>query len=199
MIVDITYQMVLSSLQTAGLLVGIYYYLMVLRNQEKNQEISLRNQELALESQELTRKAQEQEAETRQAQLLMQIYSQWMSYDHQKMEFELSRWQWKDYDEFVEKYGPNNPEGYLAFAVIGDFYEGLGVLVKRGYLSAEVVDDLISSWIIRYWEKFGPINIEFRERFNNPAISEYAEYLYDQIKVIWDKQHDSIQIKSPES
>ncbi len=51
--VEITYQMVLSTLQTAGILVGIYYYVMTLRNQRKNQELAL---------------------ETRQAQLFMNIY-----------------------------------------------------------------------------------------------------------------------------
>ena len=40
--VDVSYQMVLSTLQTVGLLVGIYYYLMVLRNQQKNQEQTLK-------------------------------------------------------------------------------------------------------------------------------------------------------------
>lgn len=51
---EITYQMVLSTIQTAELLVGIFYYIMTLRNQQKNQQLSL---------------------ETRQAQLFMGIYN----------------------------------------------------------------------------------------------------------------------------
>ena len=62
--------MFLSTLQTAGILVGIFYYLMVLRNQQKNQEMSLRNQELTLKSQALA-------TETRQAQLFMQLFDRW--------------------------------------------------------------------------------------------------------------------------
>ena len=50
---EITYQVVLSTLQTFGLLVGIFYYVMTLRNQQKNQQLAL---------------------ETRQAQLFMNIY-----------------------------------------------------------------------------------------------------------------------------
>ena len=38
---DITYQMVLSTLQTAGLLVGIFYYIMTLRNTYRNRQASL--------------------------------------------------------------------------------------------------------------------------------------------------------------
>jgi hypothetical protein len=74
--VDVTYQMVLSTLQTAGLLVSIFYYITVLRNQQKNQEISLRNQEKTLESLELTRKSQEDALHTRQAQFFMDIYKE---------------------------------------------------------------------------------------------------------------------------
>ena len=38
---EITYQMVLSTLQTVGLLVGIFYYVITLRNQEKTRHASL--------------------------------------------------------------------------------------------------------------------------------------------------------------
>jgi hypothetical protein len=194
--VDVSYQMVLSTLQTVGLLVGIYYYLMVLRNQEKNQQISIRNQELTLESQELSRKALEQSAETRQAQLLMQVYGTWMSPDFQRREYELMTWDWNTFEEWEEKYGPEkNLEAYLTWASVSSFYEGLGVFVKRGYIDAEVIDDLISSWVIRQWEKFGPIVKEFRSRYNNPASGEYVEYLYNQIKPIWDREHNAIQAK----
>ena len=53
--VEITYQIVLSTLQTVGILMGIFYYIMTLNNTRKNQEMQL---------------------ETRQAQLFMQIVNQ---------------------------------------------------------------------------------------------------------------------------
>jgi hypothetical protein len=58
MMVDISYQMVLSTLQTAGILVGIFYYIFTLRNAQHTRELQLR--------------AQEQAADTQKAQLLMQ-------------------------------------------------------------------------------------------------------------------------------
>ena len=51
--VDVSYQMVLSTLQTVGLLVGIVYYLTIMRNSQKNQQMQL---------------------ETRQSQLFMQLF-----------------------------------------------------------------------------------------------------------------------------
>jgi hypothetical protein len=64
--VEITLPIVLQIVQTVGILVGIVYYITIMRSQQ-------RTRELALESQELTRKAQEQTLETRQTQLFMQI------------------------------------------------------------------------------------------------------------------------------
>lgn len=61
---DITYQMVLSTIQTVSLVVGVIYYITIMRN-------SQRTRELTLESQELARKAQEHALETRQAQMFM--------------------------------------------------------------------------------------------------------------------------------
>ena len=63
MMVDVRYQMVLSTLQTAGILVGIAYYIMTIRNQQKNQDMQL---------------------ETRQAQLFMQIYNRFNDRDIQQ-------------------------------------------------------------------------------------------------------------------
>ena len=40
--VEITYQMVLSTLQTVGLLVGITYYLIIMRNSQRAQQLQLR-------------------------------------------------------------------------------------------------------------------------------------------------------------
>lgn len=56
--VEITYQMVLSTLQTLSLGVGVIYYIMTLQNTRRNQQLTL---------------------ETRQAQLLMQIYQELIS------------------------------------------------------------------------------------------------------------------------
>jgi len=88
--VEITYQMVLSTLQTLGILVGIFYYVMTLRNQRKNQEISLRKQELTL-------KAQEQALETRQAQLFMNIYDRRLNNPHfDEVNHRIQGLRWKD-------------------------------------------------------------------------------------------------------
>ena len=53
--VEITYQMVLSTLQTIALVVGIIYYLIIMRNSQRTQQMQL---------------------DTRRAQLFTQLYSE---------------------------------------------------------------------------------------------------------------------------
>ena len=60
--VEITYQMILSTIQTASLVVGIIYYITIMRNQQRTRELTL--------------KAQEHATETRQTQIFMRLYEQ---------------------------------------------------------------------------------------------------------------------------
>ena len=73
--VEITYQMVLSTLQKVGLLIGIVYYLIIMRNSQRNQQIQL---------------------ETRKVQLFMQIYQQITSEETLKASMELMTLDIKD-------------------------------------------------------------------------------------------------------
>ncbi len=69
------------------------------------------------------------------------------------------------------------------------YLEGIGVLVKRGLIEASFVDDLMSSVVIGYWEKYRQYVYDYRVRRNVPQMGEYIEYLYNQVKPIFDEQH----------
>ena len=176
----------LQIVQTVGILVGIVYYLIIMRN-------SQRTRELTLQSQELTRKAQEQALETRQAQLFMQIYYTWSSRETIKLRRELYTWTWTDYDDFIEKYGEaNNPEANALFQELGNWFEGIGVLIKRKLIDPAFVDDLMSGTTLLGWETFGSLVRERRVRDNLPFYYEFWEYLYDEVSAIAHKQHPEL-------
>ena len=103
MMVEITYQMALSTLQTLSLIIGITYYLLILQNQQKNQQIAL---------------------ETRQAQLFQSIYNRYQDKEFVEMELEVQSYDISDMDAFYEKYGE---EAWTKLMIIGRYYEGLGV------------------------------------------------------------------------
>jgi len=121
--VEITYQMVLSTLQTIALIVGIAYYLFIMRNSQRNQE--------------LARKAQEHTAETRQAQLFMQMYNRFRE-DIQPTDLSIFTTKLSGFDEFLEK-NKSDEEFRKAVNALFGFYEGLGVIVKKGYMDIELV------------------------------------------------------------
>ncbi len=168
---EITYQIVLSTLQTAGLLVGIFYYVTTLRNAQKTRK-------LTLESQELTRKAQEQALETRQAQLFMQIYQEMSSPEHYIRDTELLTMQWEDWDDFLRKYGAeNNPEAYALRNSMHYRLNGVGLLVKADLIDVDRVYDLMSWTILAQWKKWEDIIIIIRGLYNVPGYMVGFEFI----------------------
>jgi hypothetical protein len=178
--VEITLPIVLQILQTAGILVGIFYYIMTLRNAEKARDLTLKSQEHA--------------TETRQAQLFMQLYDKYSDPEFVKHQHAISKWEWTDYEDFLERYGnAKNPDVYIHFSQQARFFEGVGVLVKRKFIDPAVVDDLMSGNVLDFWEKFGESFIkELQERNNYPQFYEHVEYLYHVIKPIRDSQHPEL-------
>jgi hypothetical protein len=135
--------------------------------------------------------------ETRQAQLFMPIYNKFSELDHMKLMNRLWSIKWRDYDDFVEKYGEPfsddaDAEVYASIWSACNYHEGIGVLVKRNLIESSLVDDLISGSTIRTWEKFGPIILEMRRRMNYPQLYEWFEYLYDEVKGIAVVQHPEL-------
>jgi hypothetical protein len=130
--------MVLSTLQTIALVVGIAYYLFIMRNSQRNQELTL--------------KAQEQALETRQTQLFMQIYQDMSSPEHYLRSNELLAMEWEDWDDYIRKYGlENNPEAYALRHSMWYRLNGVGLLVKAGLIDVDRVYDLMSGTIFRQW------------------------------------------------
>lgn len=175
---QITFQIIFQFLQTVGILVGVFYYIITIRTNQRNQE--------------LTRKAQETTLETRQAQLFMQIYNRFQDSEFTRHFNKIQSWEWKDYDDYLEKYGAENIEASTAWWSVGKVFEGIGVLVKRGLIDVAIVDDLMSGQILQYWEKVGPIIMEMRRRLNYPQAWEHVEFLYDQILPLVEEQHPEL-------
>ena len=171
---EFTYQMVLTTIQTVSLVVGVIYYITIMRN-------SQRTRELTLESQELARKAQEHALETRQAQMFMQIYSE----SHNDPSFIdammiVNELEIHTYEEFQKARNDENVR--RALSRVGMFYEGLGVLVKEGYVSIRLVALLITGLTRQWWERIYKSWIEDgREKHNFTRWMSEAEYLYDEL------------------
>lgn len=134
-------------------------------------------------------KAAERELITRQAQFFLQIYDNFHREEFFDKFTDIITWKWKDYDDFISKYGRQaNPKAWYSLGSVGAFFEGIGVLVHRKIIDAELVGELMSRHVVFFWEKISSISYEMRRRLKSP-VDVYLEYLYNQMKPIADKQY----------
>ena len=164
--VDVSLLQSLSYVAAAlGVCVAAIYYVMNLRISQRNQELSL--------------KTQQQTLETRQAQMFMNIYQQTTSKDFTSAWNTFMSGQWENYREYRELY--QNKEFANASMILGMYWEGLGVLVKEGFLPIRLVALLITGMTRAFWEKLKPINEEARVDLGFERWMSETEYLYDEL------------------
>ena len=164
-------QTLLGYLTPISLTIGVIYYVLTLRNTRRNQQLQL---------------------ETRQAQLFVQMYNRFTSYEFKTKWNEVMHvWEWEDLADFNAKYGLGTEE-FPKMDLVSTFFEGVGVMVKRGLIDVSLVDDLMSGHVVSGWERFVPMIKSWREMGNWPQLLEWWEYLYYEVKRIMDGQHPEI-------
>jgi hypothetical protein len=174
--VEITLPIVLQILQTVGILVGIAYYLLIMRNSQRNQELTLKAQEHALETRQLQiYHAVFQPAQIREWMLAYVdvVYNQ----------------EWDDYEDFIRKYGPKtNPEAYTSVVQVLELWQMMGMYVENNALDIELVNKHSGRAAMRVWEKLEPFVRGFRVWTNNPMHWHSFEYLYDEMKKLYPQE-----------
>jgi len=178
----VDYQTIGVLIAAASVVIGVVNSILVSRREEKRQELMLKNQEITLE--------------TRQAQMYMRIYEKITDEEMFRKLFELNEYRWDDYEDYLEKYSGDIHVRAKRISVVG-FFEGMGMLVKRGLIDPVFVADSIGSHVVNYWNKFGTVVEEGRRRSGNKLAQENIEYLYDEILRIWE-QHPEGFIPLPE-
>jgi hypothetical protein len=131
-------------------------------------------------------KNDQQMLETRQAQLFMQIYNRWTAKD-MTTAYGLTRFQytkeWDTPEEAFEKFIYDfNAEVYSNLQILHNFYEGLGVLVKKKLIDIELVEDLFSKRIMWHWIRNKPAFLHARKELDDPTQYDGIEYLYNIMK-----------------
>ena len=155
-------QTVSIAIASASIVVAVVYYILQIQHQ---------------------RKMRETEVETRQAQLFMDVFNNFITKEKMRDENEvIFQWKWKDFEDFWEKYGPiTNNEAFTKWDSLETYIKGVGVLVKRKLIDPDLVKDLMGTSIILHWERFGSIIKEIR-RSKWPHAYEWYEELYNEMK-----------------
>jgi len=121
--------------------------------------------------------------QTRQAQLFMQLYDR-MSQPELSAIINNIRYnlKWSDPEDFWRKYGAEtNIDEYSRIASAGNYFKGIGVLLKKGLIDRMFIYDLLSSPLKVYWERMGPVILERRRVTSNPNLFAFVDYLYDEM------------------
>jgi len=163
MVEQVTFQTVFQFLQTVGILVGVFYYVMTIRANQRNQELTLKSQQLA--------------TDTRQAQLFLQMYN--------RLQDILPQFSWEDlfntpvsgFDEYISRY--ESDEHFRdGFNHLSNFFEALGVLVKAGYLDIHLIAMMWANMTMSYWNFLLKPSLEgIREHYGRKRVWSEAEYV----------------------
>ena len=157
---DVTYQLVLSALQTIALVVGVAFY------------VTISGKKLRL---------QEAELETRRAQTLMRLYNE--SYNNDSFidaYVRLADFNIHSYEEYLKL---NEDEANKkAFTKVAMFFEGVGVLVREGHISIGLFAQLMTGMTKSWWERLYKSYLEEgREKRGFKRWMSESEYLYDEL------------------
>ena len=119
---------------------------------------------------------------TRHTDLVMRLYSTWQSKEFSEATLKVWNLEFKDYNDFVKKYGPwySETEVYTAFRMVCNFFDGIGILLIRKLVDIEIVASMFTASTKTSWEKV-KLLVEGRRQIGTTLFPDF-EYLYNEIK-----------------
>jgi len=153
--VDITE--ISAMVAAAGVLVGVVYYILDMRHQTRVRDTDLAirmNPWMAVSGADLT-------------EVIAEVWS---------LEF-------KDYNDFIKKYGPftlRKPE-QRAIQMLLNYFEGVGLLLKRNLMDISFAWDLWGNSYFLVWEKLKPLVEGLRKQYGMAEAWGFFEYLYNEM------------------
>jgi hypothetical protein len=158
-----------------GVIVAAIYYILNIRTNKTNQELML--------------KAQQQTLETRQAQLLMQIFDKISNKDYRE-DFMETVWNWKfdSYEDYITNIG-SNTEKVARLTHVWDTLGGVGVLLENKLVDPKMVYHVLGWEPILCWEKYEPIIKEWGRRTGEPKMFPGFEFLYGELSWLYEEEH----------
>jgi hypothetical protein len=155
-----------------GVCIAAIFYVLNLRISQRNQRLTL---------------------ETRQAQLFMNLYDKISSPETNRMIVNVQYYgsSYPGWSEFYEKHVATNSALYQEFASVASYFNGLGILMKKGFVDVDMVEEFIANRVPVIWKGFYPIIRDFPawyvERNKDVLTEKYRMwsgfyYLVDELK-----------------
>jgi hypothetical protein len=127
--------------------------------------------------------------QTRQAQLLMQIYDRVSNREFARDWAEINYfWKWSDNKEYWKKYGANLEE-YPKFQNIASTYEGIGLVLENKLIDPKLIYGVLRNNPILIWEKFSPPIKEYELESGEPSMYPGFEFLCKEMNKQYELEH----------
>ncbi len=142
------------AIASAGVLAGVIYYVLEIRHQSR-----LRRTESVIR------------------------LSPWFNMNAREVQEAVSQVcsiKYKNYEDYLERYS-EKPE-HMMLKILGNYFEGIGILVYRKLVEADIVYDLWGDIIRSSWEKIQPLVVDMRKDMGDPNMFRFWEYLYTEMK-----------------
>jgi hypothetical protein len=166
-VVDV--QTVSIAIASASVVAGVVYY-----------SLQIRHQSLQIQ----------QQNKMRQTDLVVRLYSTFISKEFLDAMMKFMALEFKDYKDFVNKYGrilSESPEVKAAMT-IDNYFNQVGILLHRGFIDAGLVRDVFTYRVELVWKKAEPVIQGMRKEFNQPEAGKWFEYLYNEMQKREQKQ-----------
>jgi hypothetical protein len=141
------------AIASAGVLAGVIYYILELRHQSR-----LRQTESVIR---------------------LSPYFNMNAKEMQEAITQVCSIEYKDYDDYLERYS-DKPENMM-LKILGNYFEGIGILVYKRLVKADIVYDFWGDIIQSSWEKIKPLVADMRKDSGDLNVYVFWEYLYDEM------------------
>ena len=124
------------------------------------------------------RRAEEQ----RQMQLFTQLYDHLLTEQYAQNFRDVIMYEFKDYDDWLQQWTKRELPLSGKIGSIHRLLAYLCVVINKGLIDIELVDDIIARPIIQYWEKIEVFTMEQRKRLQDPTLGDDLEIAYHKLK-----------------
>jgi hypothetical protein len=88
--------------------------------------------------------------------------------------------EYENYNDYLERYS-EKPENTM-LKILGNYFEGIGILVSKKLVEADIVYNFWGDIIQSSWEKIKPLIADMRKDSGDLNMFVFWEYLYDEMK-----------------
>ncbi len=164
-----------SFLSSVAIILGAVFVVYQIRQDKAMLEASVRQADANSEQARLTMQQFNQNSNLATMDLVMRMYEFADSLEVQRSYSAVLRANLSSYEEFERL----PEEKQLAFFQVASLFESLGFLVDKGYVKADIIDDMFATKLA--WKMTEPFVMGMRKRFATEDYYVFFEKLYQRL------------------